>query len=171
MFKIGDTVERIAYESTDMPIGSIHVVKGVNPSTGYIDLGKGGDCEWYAPYYRLVEPAPKKKVKTTPHKHAKVIKAWADGKVIEYSVDEIHWDVCGQPEWSNRLFYRVKVGKKPNVIRYVTIKKGKKNSYPTIFISSDVDYTTSNSYTSKPNAIMTFDGETNELLTIEKINS
>ena len=48
----------------------------------------------------------------TPHKHAEVIKAWADGASIEYLHRYNHrWmDVCdNRPEWLTDIEYRVKV--------------------------------------------------------------
>jgi hypothetical protein len=44
-----------------------------------------------------------------PHKHAEIIKAWADGSVIEYydGIDDKWYDVPN-PEWSLSQSYRVK---------------------------------------------------------------
>lgn len=40
--------------------------------------------------------------------HADVIKAWADGKDIEYSNDGKTWYYTEHPEWSNNVQYRVR---------------------------------------------------------------
>jgi hypothetical protein len=45
----------------------------------------------------------------TPHKHAAVIKAWADGAEIEYNNTAGKWiSTFGHPTWNNTLEYRVK---------------------------------------------------------------
>lgn len=55
----------------------------------------------------------------TPHKHAEVIKAWADGKTIQYLRHATHtedvrglpktvWDDCFKPSWDKNIEYRVK---------------------------------------------------------------
>ncbi len=44
-----------------------------------------------------------------PHKHAEVIKAWADGEEIEYRVGEgSEWKPCLVPGFYESSFYRVK---------------------------------------------------------------
>ena len=48
----------------------------------------------------------------TPHKHAEVIKAWADGAKIEYRQpkhEPENWEYTPTPEWHNELEYRVKI--------------------------------------------------------------
>lgn len=43
-----------------------------------------------------------------PHKHAEVIKAWADGAEIEYSADGDYWGSISDPSWIPEFEYRVK---------------------------------------------------------------
>lgn len=44
-----------------------------------------------------------------PHKHAEVIKAWADGAEIEfYDVDTDRWCLIESPSWSKHGQYRIK---------------------------------------------------------------
>ena len=44
-----------------------------------------------------------------PHKHAEVIKAWADGEEIEYKAGEgSEWKPCLVPGFYESYFYRVK---------------------------------------------------------------
>ena len=44
----------------------------------------------------------------TPHKHAEVIKAWADGAQIELrSGDGCPWAVISDPSWAQQLEYRI----------------------------------------------------------------
>ena len=47
----------------------------------------------------------------TPHKHAEVIKAWADGAKIEFrepKLEHANWEYITTPKWHNELEYRVK---------------------------------------------------------------
>lgn len=48
--------------------------------------------------------------KMKPHKHSEVIKAWADGKSIEYmSESEKQWlDATDTPGWYENVQYRIK---------------------------------------------------------------
>lgn len=49
----------------------------------------------------------------TPHKHADVIKAWADGAKIQFrSYDNEQWENVRAPVWSEHKQYRVKPEKK-----------------------------------------------------------
>lgn len=44
-----------------------------------------------------------------PHKHAEVIKAWADGAEIQYySTSQKDWRDTSQPSWSSNYDYRIK---------------------------------------------------------------
>ena len=57
----------------------------------------------------------------TKHKHAEVIKAWADGEEIEYSFKkEDSWKPCNdnRPGWYDGTYYRVKP-KNIVVTRYI----------------------------------------------------
>ena len=50
-----------------------------------------------------------------PHKHAELIKAWADGAEIQYtsSLDYDEWTDCPAPQWGEQSFYRIKPKQKP----------------------------------------------------------
>lgn len=49
-----------------------------------------------------------------PHKHAKVIKAWAEGSQIQYSnIGENKWKEVVEPRWFDYVNYRVK----PEVVK------------------------------------------------------
>lgn len=54
-----------------------------------------------------------------PHKHAEVIKAWADGAEIEYletmTSKEPYWSNAPMPKWSEETMYRVKPEPKPDL--------------------------------------------------------
>lgn len=49
----------------------------------------------------------KGRIMNTPHKHAELIKQWADGKEIEdyYSG---RWSLSNNPSWNDAIMYRVK---------------------------------------------------------------
>ena len=58
----------------------------------------------------------------TPHKHAKLIKAWADGAEIEFfdtRFEEHRWKLCGAPPlWDENFEYRIKPEPKPDHVYY-----------------------------------------------------
>ena len=57
------------------------------------------------------------------HKHAEIIKAWADGAAIQYRHSfEQNWkDLLSEaPSW-NACEYRVKPEPKPDLVRYVNV--------------------------------------------------
>lgn len=43
-----------------------------------------------------------------PHKHAELIKAWADGAEIEYFNTNGSWYPLAFPQWDTNIFYRIK---------------------------------------------------------------
>lgn len=64
-----------------------------------------------------------------PHKHAEVIKAWADGAAIEVRgefTDYQWWTFQADyvPSWSAKNEYRIKPEPKPDEIRYFKITAG-----------------------------------------------
>lgn len=61
-----------------------------------------------------------------PHKHAELIKAWADGAVIEaYKPDTETWYLENPLEWNSFRAYRIKHEPKPDYIstRRVFLKR------------------------------------------------
>jgi len=66
----------------------------------------------------------------TPHKHAELIKAWADGASIQENVYEGKWfDIGingGAILWSWKSDYRIKPEPKPDVVLYgkISVKSG-----------------------------------------------
>jgi hypothetical protein len=58
-----------------------------------------------------------------PHKHAALIKAWADGAEIEYfDIDCTDvWQAAPSPAWSIDSEYRIKPQPKPDVVLYTRI--------------------------------------------------
>lgn len=54
-----------------------------------------------------------------PHKHAEMIKKWADGAQIEFRwLDEDAWKVVSNPRWEDDCEYRIKPESKPDVIQF-----------------------------------------------------
>ena len=97
-----------------------------------------------------------------PHKHAELIKAWADGAEIEYKNIRGGWGDVSHPCWFNHSEYRIKPEPKPDVVMYAKVKLNHFN-HPTI------DITSINRWTEYPfpNTKFTFDGETGELKSAE----
>ena len=89
-----------------------------------------------------------------PHKHAELIKAWADGAEIEMKVSEWHWVYIHKPHWDDDVEYRIKP-EKPDVVKYA-------NAWTYGIYGAYEDLTRN-----PPNLKLTFDGETGELKSAE----
>lgn len=88
----------------------------------------------------------------TPHKHAELIKAWADGHEIEYlSALDRCWTSIPSPTWDRSIKYRVKPEPAPDVVEWHNVVRS--GCTPT----------------DKPNIKLTFDGETGKLKSAEVI--
>lgn len=57
-----------------------------------------------------------------PHKHAELIKAWADGAEIESQRNDGTW-VIVEPAWSEQCEYRIKPESKPDIESYLVFSK------------------------------------------------
>ncbi len=55
---------------------------------------------------------------STPHKHAELIKAWADGSSIELQDINGDWFITFHPNWRRDGPYRVYKEPKPDIIHY-----------------------------------------------------
>jgi hypothetical protein len=53
-----------------------------------------------------------------PHKHAELIKAWADGAEIEAYAGSSSWVTIPSPEWYSDTKYRIKPEPKPDLVYY-----------------------------------------------------
>lgn len=53
------------------------------------------------------------------HKHSELIKAWADGALIEYKATRSAWQPCAknEPAWDVFVEYRVAPTPKPDVVK------------------------------------------------------
>ena len=56
----------------------------------------------------------------TPHKHAEIIKAWADGAQVQCrnNVDPEWKDIGHNPCWFEEIQYRIKPEPKPDLVYY-----------------------------------------------------
>jgi hypothetical protein len=90
----------------------------------------------------------------TPHKHAELIKAWADGATIEVRMgsDDDWMKLAPHPAWDS-VEYRIKPEPKPDVIReYICTLSG-------MYYAPDL--------CQRPNLRLVFDGETGKLIKAE----
>jgi hypothetical protein len=55
-----------------------------------------------------------------PHKHAELIKAWADGAEIE-ELDHTSWVKRDNPCWFLGMEYRIKPAPKPDIVKYIEV--------------------------------------------------
>ena len=90
----------------------------------------------------------------TPHKHAELIKAWADGAGIEYmSKITDNWVSIPSPSWAAHTKYRIKPEPKPDTIRYFQC----------------IQWWGHETVEAGDNLKVTFDGTTNKLIKSEVI--
>ena len=95
----------------------------------------------------------------TPHKHADLIKAWADGAEIESRpTGHGKWST-GTPGWSTYCEYRIKPEPKPDVVDYVRV-----GAFHRIVVCP-LEWANECS----ANLKLTFDGETGKLKAAEVI--
>lgn len=113
-----------------------------------------------------------------PHKHAELIKAWADGAIIQgrspFGDQRNQWislDPPGgntSPLWLDNAEYRIKPEPKPDVIYVANVGKTH-NMYSPIIRASYQDSEPS-SCTVGMNVRLTFDGETGKLKKVEMLD-
>ena len=98
------------------------------------------------------------------HKHAELIKAWADGAEIQFREYEGEWNdfqpngyVC----WHQDMEYRIKPEPKPDIVLYA-IAENCKNDFSNVTFADKF-------LTSYCNLKLIFDGETCKLINAEVI--
>lgn len=97
----------------------------------------------------------------TPHVHAEVIKAWAEGATIQYSDNGQWFDTKGnQPQWSINRNYRVKPERKSDVVMY---GQAMLNPYIKFEGFSTIKSTQQYGMIGPDNLMLVFDGETGKL--------
>jgi hypothetical protein len=103
----------------------------------------------------------------TPHVHAEVIKAWADGAEIEwFSKENKEWIKDNCPLFLEASQYRIKPEPKPDIVRYFGVDNWHGSDER---ISGIMDYRLAN-YSHWDNQLkLTFDGKTNKLKAVEII--
>ena len=89
-----------------------------------------------------------------PHKHAELIKAWADGAVIEV-LDNNAWFWASTPQWDEYRKYRIKPEQKADIVKHIYVM----NSIDGVLLCEG--------FHEIPNIKLTFDGETGELKSAE----
>lgn len=97
-----------------------------------------------------------------PHKHAELIKAWADGAEIQISVSRGELWEDAQPNflvWNDEYQYRIKPEPKPDVVakEHIQLHHFQNSPHPTVV----------GDRTKIPNILFRFDGETGELKSAE----
>lgn len=93
----------------------------------------------------------------TPRPHAELIKAWADGAVIQKQMHEGSWLDQDNPYWNLSCIYRIKPEAKPDLVLTRNVAHGHATA-----CHCDKEYGTPVKYT--------FDGETGKLKAVELIN-
>jgi hypothetical protein len=88
-----------------------------------------------------------------PHKHAEVIKAWADGATIE-RLCNYTWEEDLEPTWWPNFEYRIKPEPKPDIVKTIGLVIGYRGSLASV---------------EKDNLKLIYDGETGELKSAEVI--
>jgi hypothetical protein len=97
-----------------------------------------------------------------PHKHAELIKAWADGAEIEAfdsCIDE--WVKASSPSWGNQIEYRIKPELQPDIVKAFMLE-----SHPLCGLRF-YDATGFRREKDEQRILVTFDGETGELKSAE----
>lgn len=95
-----------------------------------------------------------------PHKHAELIKAWADGAEIEYwSEFKQMWKDEWKPVWNESTQYRIKPTPKPDYFVDVCVKHCKPTN------ETYIDHLAWH----MQNVRFTFNGETGKLKSVEMI--
>lgn len=99
--------------------------------------------------------------KKTPHKHAVLIKAWADGEEIEYKrPNSPIWKAVNMGNsWLETNEFRIKPEPKPDVVKYGCVWWDKGTEYGESSLLAD-------NIGCDSNVKYTFDGETGELKSV-----
>ena len=88
----------------------------------------------------------------TPHKHAELIKAWADGAEIQLKMNAVQWGDCVDPYWNPDLEYRIKPEPRPDLTLFYWVSNHIVQSSSKVHIH---------------NLTLTFDGMTGALKSAE----
>lgn len=95
-----------------------------------------------------------------PHIHAELIKAWADGAVIERYAGRLKgeaiWNPCPKPTWDSSYVYRIKPTPKPDIVKWANLNIRKD-------IYNSLNLRVQEVGQGDANVKVIFDGETEEL--------
>ena len=123
-FNVGDIVLRITDNYCNVVCGVEYIVENVHPN-GNIDAG--GEKGLMKERFKLVKAA-KPSYPNPPHKHAELIKAWADGADIEYqSRASGGWYCAVEPDWSSKFKFRIKPTKSDKEIQIEKLEQQAKD--------------------------------------------
>ena len=80
------------------------------------------------------------------HKHAELIKAWADGAEIEFwsTIDE-KWYLADKPSWDENKKYRIKPEEKKPVVRWLWMTQRQEGWMISSYFASDEEVKSENS--------------------------
>lgn len=119
-FKKGDRVKRFKHidpksPQNGMQIGDVDTIVhvcdyGITLKLERFGMGHSASC------FELVTPS----YPNPPHKHAELIKAWADGAEIEMLLSDGRWKKC-DPVWYKSSTYRIK-SSNPNAEKIAEIE-------------------------------------------------
>ena len=101
------------------------------------------------------------------HKHADLIKAWADGAEIEYLTFTKEWLPIHYPTWRDDFEYRIKPKPKPDEVRYAIASFDKENRGRVSVEPDDCVSILTKHQTDEDNLKLIFDGETLKLKSAE----
>ncbi|CAB5223126.1 hypothetical protein UFOVP371_61 [uncultured Caudovirales phage] len=88
------------------------------------------------------------------HKHAELIKKWADGAEIEgYDAIMNCWHLLHDPRWYRDAQYRIKPERKPDIVRNVILSNAPHINSVRMHYTHEIE----------ANARIVFDGESNQL--------
>ena len=110
-----------------------------------------------------------------PHKHAELIKAWADGAEIQSKgligspTYTPVWEDDKNPRWSEYYEYRIKPEPKPDVVLYSIVHRVSYGLPCSPYASMSAAYAQPPDPQAPANLKLTFDGETGELKSAEVI--
>jgi hypothetical protein len=96
------------------------------------------------------------------HKHAELIKAWADGAQIQGKSEYVEWHDLRHPSWDKSWQYRIKPKPKPDYVKIFYLE-----SHPMLGLRFSEEINPIRDKTKRISC--TFDGETGKLKLAEVI--
>ena len=167
--KIGDRVKCIEADKF-LKLNSIYKVSNLLPMYNEVLIcieGQDPRSGWYEKRFELVEPM----TKSTPHIHAALIKAWADGAKIQCRDNQNgEWFDSPKPDWYPYMEYRSKP--EPDMVRYGRaswIEYDEYSSTERMLNSAQTSSYWAKKKSGSHNIKATFDGETGKLKSVEMV--